>query len=42
MYSAHGANLDREGNLYIADSGLPDGPAPEGRKRYALQKFALI
>jgi DNA-binding beta-propeller fold protein YncE len=42
MYSAHGANLDREGNLYIADSGLPDGPAPEGSKRYALQKFALI
>jgi hypothetical protein len=40
LFSAHGANLDREGNLYIADSGLPDGnTAPVGKRRHALQKF---
>ncbi|MDR2068634.1 MAG: 6-bladed beta-propeller [Spirochaetaceae bacterium] len=43
LYSAHGANLDREGNLYIADSGLPDSNfVPDGRRRHALQKFKRI
>ncbi|MDR1176433.1 MAG: hypothetical protein LBK83_13305 [Treponema sp.] len=43
LYSAHGANLDREGNLYIADSGLPDPEtAPPGKKRHALQKYKRI
>jgi sugar lactone lactonase YvrE len=43
LFSAHGANLDREGSLYIADSGLPDGStAPARRKRHALQKFRRI
>jgi sugar lactone lactonase YvrE len=41
LFSAHGANLDREGNLYIADSGLPDNP-PAGKKRHALQKFKRV
>lgn len=43
LFSAHGANLDREGNLYIADSGLPDPhTAPAGPRRHALQKFKRI
>jgi sugar lactone lactonase YvrE len=43
LYSAHGVNIDREGALYIADSGLPDtNTAPEGRRRHALQKFKRI
>jgi DNA-binding beta-propeller fold protein YncE len=40
LFSAHGANLDSAGNLYIADSGLPDDvPA---HPRHALQKYVRI
>jgi hypothetical protein len=42
LFSAHGANLDRAGNLYIADSGLPDGAPSVLPRRHALQKFRRI
>jgi len=40
LFAAHGANLDRAGNLYIAEAGWPTNEsAPPEKPHHALQKF---
>jgi DNA-binding beta-propeller fold protein YncE len=43
LFAAHGANLDREGNLYIAEAGWPTNEStPPEIPHHALQKFRRV
>jgi sugar lactone lactonase YvrE len=43
FFAAHGANLDREGNLYISEAGWPTNEStPPEKPHHALQKFRPV